>query len=132
MRFLAILIAALALAGCSPGLGRPVHEVTARAGADGVQRVVVTAHSFHFEPDRIVVRARIPVELAIHNAAWLTPRVFVCDAPQADIRVRKPLSWFHGTRRVRFIPTRPGEYRFSCGGDARARTGMTGTIVVVP
>ncbi|MBI5711556.1 MAG: cupredoxin domain-containing protein [Candidatus Eisenbacteria bacterium] len=132
MRFLAIPTAALALAGCSSGLVRPVHEVTARAGADGVQRVTLTAHSFYFEPSRIVVRARVPVELAVHNAAWLTPHDFICDAPEGGIRVRKPLSWLHGTRRVRFIPTRPGEYPFYCGVDAHMRKGMTGTIVVVP
>ena len=43
------------LAGCASGLKKPVHEVTATTGTDQVQRVTVTAHSFWFDPNRIVI-----------------------------------------------------------------------------
>jgi cupredoxin-like protein len=127
---LASALALPALLGCSSGLNRPVQEVTATTDPHGVQHVRLEAHSYYWKPNRIVVRARAPVELAIHNAAFLTPHNFTCLAPEAGINIKRSLSWFGGTRRVRFIPVRPGEYPFLCGVDSHARHGMTGVLVV--
>ena len=54
------LLCALALAGCASGVGRPVHEIRADLGSDGVQHVSVTAHAFYFNPNRVVVQAAQP------------------------------------------------------------------------
>ena len=118
------------LAGCASGLKRPVQEVTATPDANGVQQVRLVAHSYYFTPNRIVVRRNVPVELHIRNAAFLTPHNFTCIAPDAGIQVNRGLSWFGGTRRVRFIPVKDGEYPFLCGVDSHAKHGMTGTLVV--
>ena len=40
--------------------------------------------------------------------------------------------WGPGTRRVRFTPTEPGEFKFWCHVDHHAKKGMTGTLVVLP
>jgi len=132
MRLIGITVLALALTSCASGLNRPVKEVTARVDANGVQHVRIVAHSFYFEPNRIVVKAHQPVEVEIKNAALLTPHNFSCMAPDAGVNVKKGLSWFGGTRRTRFIPTEPGEYPFLCAVDGHAGKGMTGTLVVVP
>ena len=132
MRTLAIAAAAILIGGCGTSLDHPVKEVTARVDANGVQHVRIVAHSYWFEPSRIVVKARQPVEVEIKNAAFLTPHNFTCNAHEADVNVKKGLSWFGGTRRTRFIPTEPGEYPFLCTVDAHASKGMTGTLVVVP
>ena len=52
-------------------------------GSDGVQHVRVTAHSFWFEPNRIVVKAGVPVELELHNGSLVVPHDFSCKAPEA-------------------------------------------------
>jgi plastocyanin len=132
MRRIGIVLVALFTFGCSSGANRPVQEVTAKPDANGVQHVRVVAHSYYFAPNRVVVRAHVPVEVEIRNAAWLTPHNFTCRVPEASINVKKSLSWFGGTKRTRFIPTVPGEYPFICSVDSHAGKGMMGTLVVVP
>lgn len=132
MRQIVLAAGALALlAGCASGLGRPVHEVTADLGADQVQHVRVTTHSFYYEPARIVVRRGIPVELRIHNGAWFVPHNLTCKAPEAGIEIDRNVGMFRGSGTVRFTPTTTGEYHFGCGVDGHAKKGMTGTLVVV-
>ena len=119
------------LAGCSSGLKRPVREVTATISSDNLQRVRVTTHSFYFDPNRIVVKRGIPVELIVKNGALFVPHDFSCEAKDAGIEVDQPVGMFHGSKTVRFTPTRSGEYHFHCDVDGHAKKGMMGTLVVV-
>jgi plastocyanin len=132
MRIAAALLIALLVTGCSSGLGRPVQEVTARRGADGVQRVRVVAHSYWFEPNRIVVKAGVPVELTIKNAAFGVPHNLSCFDRAAGIELDANLGLFRGQKHARFIPVAPGEYEFYCHVGSHAKKGMKGTLVVVP
>ena len=129
-----VLLAALYIglvAGCASGLNRPVREVTATMGADQVQHLTVTTHSFYFEPNRLVVKRGIPVELTVKNGALFVPHDFSCEAKDAGIEVDQPVGMFHGSKTVRFTPTRSGEYHFHCDVDGHAKKGMMGTLVVV-
>ena len=133
MRMLLSLVAVLALvAGCASGLKRPVQEVTARPDVDGVQRVRIEAHSYYFSPNRIVVKANLPVELTVKQSALFVPHNFTCIAPDAGVDVKKGLGMLRESKRLRFIPTTPGEYPFFCAVGSHAKKGMTGTLVVVP
>ena len=129
-RTLILLLGVAALGGCTSGLKRPVREVTATMGSDSVQHVTVTAHTFYFDPARIVVKRGVPVELTVHNGSWIVPHDFSCDAAEAGIQVDAPLGMFHGTKRVKFTPTLAGEYPFHCDVDHHAKKGMMGKIVV--
>jgi plastocyanin len=131
MKALAAITLACCLTGCSSGLNRPVQEVTAETGADGVQHVKVVAHSYWFEPNRVVVRAGKPVELELKNGAMFVPHNFTCTAPDADITVSEDLRIFWGGKKAQFTPTKPGEYRFYCHVGGHAKKGMAGTLVVV-
>ena len=122
----------LVLAGCSSGNGRPVREVVVEPGTDGVQRVEVTAHTFWFEPNRIVVKQGIPVELHVRNGSFIVPHNFTCVAPQAGVQLNEGLGMFKDSENARFTPTTPGEYPFFCNKDSHSKKGMTGTLVVVP
>ena len=122
---------ALFTTGCSAGFNRPVREITAVVGDDHVQRVRVTTHSFWFEPNRIVVKRGIPVELTIRNGAFFVPHDFSCEAKEAGIEVDQKVGMLHGSKIVRFTPTRAGEYPFHCDVDAHAKKGMMGALVVV-
>jgi uncharacterized cupredoxin-like copper-binding protein len=119
------------LAGCSSGFRHPVHEVTARTGTDNFQRVQVTTHTFWFDPNRIVVRRGIPVELTLKNGAFMVPHDFSCDASDAGIDIDQRLGMFHGSKVVHFTPTKNGEYMFHCDVDGHAKKGMMGKVVVV-
>jgi plastocyanin len=120
----------LILASCSSGLNRPVQEVTATTGTDQVQRVTITTHSFYFEPNRIVVKKGLPVELTVKNGAMFVPHDFSCGAKEAGIEVDAPVGMFHGSKQVRFTPTTAGEFPFFCDKDSHAKKGMKGTLVV--
>ena len=126
-----LLAGGVLLAGCASGLKRPVHEVTATMGSDQVQRVTVTAHSFWFDPNRLVVKRGVPVELTVRNGGLLVPHGFSCVRADAGIELHVGAGMFHGSNKVRFTPTRAGEFPFHCGVDGHAKKGMTGTLVVV-
>lgn len=129
----AVSFLALVAAGCgTPGTERGVSEVTAVAGTDGVERVTVEAHSFYFEPNRVIVDANHPVELTVRFRNWFAPHNLTCEHPDAGISIDVgvgPFS-FGGTKHVRFTPTEAGEYGFYCNVDGHMRKGMTGTLVV--
>jgi len=128
---LALSLALLA-AGCSSGNGRPVQEVKVVPDASGVQKVEVVAHSFWFEPNRIVVKANQPVELHVKNGGPFVPHNLTCEAPEAGIEVNEGLGLFWDGETAKFTPTKPGEYEFFCHKDGHAKKGMKGTIVVEP
>ena len=118
------------LAGCASGLHRPVSEVTATVGSDQVQRVRINTHSFYFEPNRIVVKRGVPVELTVKNGALFVPHNFSCHAQQAGIEADAGVGMFGGAKTLRFTPTTVGEFPFHCDVGDHAKKGMTGTLVV--
>jgi plastocyanin len=122
-----VLVAALD-AGCSAGTGRPVVEAVAQIEGD-VQKVRVEAHTYYFEPNRIVVRSGIPVELTLKNNSLVVPHNFTLKAPEAGIDIDRNLG-FKGGAVLHFTPTKPGEYEFVCGKGSHMSKGMTGTLVV--
>lgn len=130
MRMVASAVLLAFITGCSSGNNRPVQEVTARADADGVQRVRVVAHTYWFEPNRIVVKAGVPVELTIKNNAVFVPHNLTCFEKDAGIEVSENLGMFRGQKHARFTPTKPGEYEFYCHVGSHAKHGMKGTLVV--
>jgi plastocyanin len=131
MRVIAGIAFVALLSGCSSGLNRPVKEVTATVGADQVQQVTVTTHSFWFEPNRIVVHAGKPVVLHVRNGSWIVPHNLTLTAPETDVTVSADVGFFGRSKTVRFTPTKTGEYHFGCHVDSHGKKGMRGTLVVV-
>ena len=102
-----------------------------RAIISADQRVRIEAHSFYFEPNRIVVHAGQPVELTVKNGATFVPHNFSCVAGQAGTDVHQDVGMFREQEVTRFTPTEPGEYPFFCSKDGHTGKGMKGTLVVV-
>lgn len=126
---LAALFVIFVLAGCTSGIKRPVTSVDAVPDDQGVQHVDVDLHSFYIKPNRIVVHAGRPVDLAIRNRSILVPHNFSVADSAISVDANK---WGLGTKHVQFTPRHPGEYPFFCRVDAHSKKGMTGTLVVVP
>jgi len=127
----ALLAGGMLAASCASGLKKPVHEVTATTGADSVQHITVVAHSFWFDPNRVVVKRGIPVELTLKNGGMFVPHGFDCMAKDAGIELGVGAGMFRGSGMVKFTPTQAGEFEFHCGVDGHAKKGMTGKLVVV-
>ncbi len=127
---LAALVCGVSVFGQTPPEKRAVIEI----GADGVQRIEVIAGSYYFNPNVIVVKANVPVELRVRKEAGITPHNMVLKAPEAGIDFSVSL----GTKAtsVTFTPTKTGKYPFSCTHKllffkSHKDQGMTGIIEVV-
>ena len=136
-RALFLAVAALALlasGGCSgtPGKRLAVQEVTAHAGADGVQAVEIEVHSFYFKPNRIIVESGKPVDLTLKFKPLFVPHDLTCQHPEGGLSIHKGKGFlpFDRTKHVRFTPMKPGEYAFFCGVANHMAKGMTGSLVV--
>jgi plastocyanin domain-containing protein len=112
-------------------------RVVATVGADGVQRVEVTGGEYYFDPNYIVVRVNVPVELKVkkaEDASGFIPHSIVVKAPEAGIDFKESLS--KEPKSVKFTPTKVGKYPFYCDkkslfGKSHREKGMEAVIEVV-
>jgi plastocyanin domain-containing protein len=115
MRYLKyILIAALLLAVAFIAWGdeRVEKRVVATIDPDGVQRVEVTGDTYYFDPNVIVVKVNVPVELRVKKAGGIAPHNIVIKAPDAGINIEESLST--EPKSIQFTPTKVGKYPFEC------------------
>jgi hypothetical protein len=75
--------------------------------ADGIQHVRLSGGSYFFRPNHVIVRANVPVELAVSVESGVIPHSFVIHAPEAGIVVDESLSTDPKT--IRFTPTAVGK-----------------------
>jgi hypothetical protein len=54
---------------------------------DGIQRVTILGGSYFFKPDHIIVKANVPVELAVRVEPGVIPHSFVLKASEAGITI---------------------------------------------
>ncbi len=85
----------------------------------GTQEVAIVATDTGYLPSRIYVRRNIPVRLFLTSAS-ATSLCFVMD----DFSIRKGVA-NQQVEEVRFLPTKPGEYKFYCPVQQ-----IAGTVVV--
>lgn len=105
----------------------------AEIGADGIQRVEVTGGDYYYDPDYIVVKANVPVELTVKKESGIVPHNIIIKAPEAGIDFSEGMST--KPKVIRFTPTKAGKYPFECDKrflffkDHKDR-GMKGTLEV--
>jgi plastocyanin domain-containing protein len=87
-------------------------KVVAPIGPDGVQRVEMVGGSYFFDPNYIIVKVNVPVEIKIRKESGMIPHDFVLKAPEAGMDVKVELGKEPQT--IRFTPTKVGEYPFYC------------------
>lgn len=126
-------VPAILLAGCLALASVGAAAEHASVGADGVQRARIEGGSYFFRPERVAVKANVPVELTVSVARGLVPHSFVIQAPEAGIDIDESLSSTPKT--IRFTPTAAGSYPFYCRNrllflESHRDKGMAGVLVV--
>jgi plastocyanin domain-containing protein len=127
--FLAIFILCFALAA----IGQiKVHKAV--IDKDGIQRVNMLAGNYFFDPNHIVVKVDVPVEITIKREPGITPHDFVIKEPEAGIDISETLST--EPKIIQFTPKKPGTYPFYCNKKllflkSHRDKGMEGIIEVV-
>ncbi len=108
--------------------------VRATVGDDGVQRVELVGGGYFFDPDHIIVRVNVPVELTVRKESGFVPHNIVVKAPEAGIEFEESLS--SDPKTIRFTPTRIGSYPMYCSKkllffESHREKGMEGVLEVV-
>ena len=103
-------------------------------GTDGVQHVEIVGGEYYYDPNYIVVKVNIPVELKIKKAGGFIPHDAIVNAPEAGIDFRLALT--SDFQIVKFTPTKIGKYSMYCDKKllwfaSHREKGMEGTIEVV-
>jgi len=96
------------------GLAQDAKEVrfVAVMGEDGIQRAEITGGSYYFDPEVVVVKVNVPVELKVVKAGGATPHNISLKAPEAGIDFSVSLG--KEPKTVTFTPTKVGRYPFWC------------------
>lgn len=132
-----IVCAAMTLSlGLLYALGDAAERVekvyTATTGTDGIEHVSVVGGSYFFDPNVIVLKANVPVELTIKlKEGETTSHNIAIKAPDAGIDFKTDIK--EEPVVVKFTPTKAGEYQFECtkGFGSHKDKGMFGVIRVV-
>lgn len=107
---------------------------TATIDADGVQRVQITGGEYYFDPNVVVVKINVPVELHVKKAGGVAPHDIVLKAPEAGIDFAEDLG--SEVKVISFTPTKAGSYPFECTNrflffKSHKDQGMHGVLEVV-
>ena len=107
----------------------------ATIGEDGVQRIEMVGGGYYYDPDHIVVKVDVPVEITIHKEKGFVPHDIAMDAPEAGMEFNVELKTSPTV--IRFTPTQTGTFPFACTKKllflkSHKDHGMKGVVEVVP
>lgn len=89
-----------------------VKEFTATIDQDGVQRVGIVGGDFFFDPNYIIVKVNVPVELTVSKGSGLVAHDIVMQSPEAGIAFAVDIA--DTPKTISFTPTRVGKYPVFC------------------
>ena len=112
----------------------PEKLYRATVDSDGVQRVEVVAGSYYFDPNHIIVKVNVPVQLKVRKEEGMTPHNIIMKAPEAGIEFETPLK--EDAKVIAFTPKKTGAFRFYCGKKllffaSHRDKGMEGVLEVI-
>ncbi len=124
----------LSCASLAAGAGEKEKVFRATVGDDGVQRVEVMGGSYFFNPNHIIVKVNVPVELIVRKESGIVPHNIVIKAPEAGIDFDVAMA--SEPKVIRFTPTRVGTYPMYCSKkllffESHREKGMEGVLEVV-
>lgn len=114
---------------------KEVKRVVAAVDPDGVQRVEVRGGEYFFDPNEIVVKVNVPVELKVMKKKGYVPHNIAAQSPEAGIEFKVDLG-DKEAKTVKFTPTKTGKYPLFCDKrllwfKSHKDRGMEGVIEVV-
>ncbi len=84
----------------------------ASVDSDGIQRVEIVGGGYYFDPDYIIVKVNVPVELTYRKTPGITPHNIIIKAPDAGISVNENMS--KDPKKIMFTLAKPGKYAIYC------------------
>jgi plastocyanin domain-containing protein len=108
-------------------------QFVATVDKDGVQRIEMLAGEYFFNPNYIIVKVNVPVEIKIKKEPTIVPHSFVTKAPEAGMDIYESLR--SEPKIIRLTPTKVGKYPFYCDkkflfSKSHREKGMEGIIEV--
>lgn len=100
---------------------------------DGVQRVEILGGGYFFNPNHIIVKVNVPVELKVRKESGIVPHNIVMKAPEAGIDFDESMG--SEPKVIKFTPTKTGKYKFYCSKrflffESHREKGMEGVLEV--
>ena len=131
-----ILAVVMMLVSCAAAFADRAAEkrFVAVVDADGVQRVRMTGGEYYFDPNVVVVKVNVPVELHVKKTEGIVPHSIEIKAPEAGIDFAESLG--DEEKIISFTPTKTGSYPFECTKqflffESHKDRGMHGMLEVV-
>lgn len=114
---------------------QPVKTFTATVNEKGIQSVEITGGDYYFEPNHIILKLNVPVELTVRKAPGYIPHNIVMEAPDASMKFK--VDFNKEGSLIKFTPTKTGKFPFFCDKkllffEGHREKGMEGLIEVVP
>ena len=135
MKKLITMLVLLSVSFLSLAVAKQAEKLyTAKVDADGVQRIEIRGGSYFFDPNHIIVKVNVPVELKVKKEGGITPHNIVMKAPEAGIDFDTAMSG--NAKVVVFTPKKTGTFRFYCSKkllffESHRDKGMEGVLEVV-
>ncbi len=86
--------------------------VRAAIDSDGVQRVEIVGDSYSYDPNHIIVKVGVPVELTFRKVPGITPHNMIINAPEAGIEINVDMTGDPQT--VTFTALKTGTFPLYC------------------
>jgi plastocyanin len=112
MKLFKCLVVLLLFAGIVSAEEKFNKVYTATIDADGVQRVKMLGGGYYYDPNYIIVKVNVPVELIVVKEGGFTPHNIIVKAPEAGINFNEDLG--KDPKTIKFTPTKAGKYPLYC------------------
>lgn len=109
--FIAIVVVFAALFFVSDTHGK-IKTFKAVIDKDGIQRVEVIGGEYYFDPNHIILKVNVPVELKIKKESGVVPHNIVINEPDAGIVFNENMG--KEPTLIKFTPRKTGKYSFDC------------------
>ena len=132
MRGLCLLVAVALVLPVAHAQEAKVFRASVNAG--GVQVVEMVAGGYYFDPNVVIVKVNVPVEVRVRKKPGMVPHDITIDAADAGVHVKEDLG--SDVKSIRFTFTKTGEYAFYCSQkpfllQSHREHGMEGKFQVV-
>jgi len=127
---ISLMLGSLSVSAAEP---KKIKKYTAEITPDGIQKVMVVGGGYYFDPNYIIVKVNVPVELTVTKEPGIIPHNIVIKSPETGIEFDQGLSI--NPKTITFTPTKAGNFPIYCSKKllflkSHRDKGMEGTLEV--